>query len=143
MSARDDYPVDSYGEQFETMCDEIDRLRPVVAAALAWADVDDEPRLYDSNDRLWAAVAMFRGDPVTDLPCETCGGTGLCRFPSIEIQALVMVACPDCEVLPTNCNCTQEGLPYCGEPECDVDWCYACGDEYTEPCARHAEVGRP
>ena len=21
--------------------------------------------------------------------------------------------------------------------------CYACGDEYTEPCARHAEVGRP
>lgn len=32
MSARDDYPVDSAGEQYETMCDEIDRLR---AAPLA------------------------------------------------------------------------------------------------------------
>lgn len=41
------------------------------------------------------------------------------------------------------CNCTQDGLPYCGRPECDIDWCWYCGDEYTEPCDRHAEVGRP
>lgn len=46
------------------------------------------------------------------------------------------------EVLPTVCNCTQDGLPYCGQPECDIDWCYACGDEYSEPCPRHTEVGR-
>ena len=47
------------------------------------------------------------------------------------------------EVLPTTCNCTEDGLPYCGRPECDVDWCHTCGDEYSEPCPRHAEVGRP
>lgn len=27
MAARDDYPVDTSGEQYETMCDEIDELR--------------------------------------------------------------------------------------------------------------------
>lgn len=44
------------------------------------------------------------------------------------------------QVLPTTCNCTEEGLPYCGRPECDIDWCWYCGDEYTEPCTRHAGV---
>jgi hypothetical protein len=39
--------------------------------------------------------------------------------------------------LPTVCNCTQDGLPYCGRPKCDIDWCWYCGDEYTEPCPRH------
>ena len=80
-----------------------------------------------------------------DVTCETCGGTGRCTYPSIDAQALVEVACPDCGVLrgmvlPTVCNCTQDGLPYCGRPECDIDWCYACGDEYTEPCRRHEGV---
>lgn len=46
-------------------------------------------------------------------------------------------------VLPTVCNCTENGQPYCGQPECDIDWCWYCGDEYTEPCERHAEFGRP
>jgi hypothetical protein len=46
-------------------------------------------------------------------------------------------------VLPTHCNCVDEGLPYCGRPECDVDWCWYCGDEYSEPCPRHVGVGRP
>ena len=36
------------------------------------------------------------------------------------------------------CNCTEDGRPYCGEPECDVDFCQDCGDEYSEPCKRHA-----
>ena len=73
--------------------------------------------------------------------CGTCGGTGRCTYPSIETQALVVVACPDCElVLPTVCNCTQDGLPYCGRAECDIDWCWYCGDEYTDPCPRHEEV---
>ena len=66
MTARDDYPVDTATEQYETMCDEIDSLRPVVAAAIAWADAEDEsltPGLQDSTDRLWDAVARFRGDP--------------------------------------------------------------------------------
>lgn len=38
------------------------------------------------------------------------------------------------------CNCTQDGLPYCGRPECDIDWCWYCGDEYTDPCPRHEGV---
>lgn len=42
--------------------------------------------------------------------------------------------------LPNVCNCTQEGFTYCGQPDCDIDWCDACGDEYSEPCKRHAEV---
>lgn len=77
--------------------------------------------------------------------CETCDGTGRCTYPSIDAQALVEVACPDCGVLrgmvlPTVCNCTQDGLPYCGRPECDIDWCWYCGDEYTDPCPRHEGV---
>lgn len=47
------------------------------------------------------------------------------------------------DVLPTVCNCTQDGHPYCGRPECDIDWCHACGDEYTEPCPRHEGVDVP
>lgn len=43
-------------------------------------------------------------------------------------------------VFPSTCNCTKEGLPYCGRPECDIDWCWYCGDEYTEPCPRHEGV---
>jgi len=43
-------------------------------------------------------------------------------------------------ILPTACNCTQDGLPCCGQPECDIDWCRDCGDEYTEPCPRHEGV---
>jgi hypothetical protein len=43
-------------------------------------------------------------------------------------------------VMPTTCNCTQDGLPYCGRPECDIDWCWYCGDEYSEPCPRHEGV---
>lgn len=35
------------------------------------------------------------------------------------------------------CNCTEDGLPYCGDPECDIDFCRECGDEYTDPCPRH------
>ena len=63
----------------------------------------------------------------------------------LDAQALVEVACPDCGVLrgmvlPTVCNCTQDGLPYCGRAECDIDWCWYCGDEYTDPCPRHEEV---
>lgn len=50
---------------------------------------------------------------------------------------------PDDFVMPTTCNCTEDGLPYCGRPECDIDWCWYCGDEYTEPCPRRGEVGRP
>lgn len=82
--------------------------------------------------------------------CETCGGTGRCTYPSIDAQALVEVACPDCGVLRGMCwYCGDEyteswvqlhGLPYCGRPECDIDWCWYCGDEYTDPCPRHEGV---
>lgn len=44
MSARYDYPVDSAGEQYETMCDEIDRLR-----ALA-VDLWDELMAWHFDD---------------------------------------------------------------------------------------------
>lgn len=37
----------------------------------------------------------------------------------------------------SECNCTQDGLPYCGDPDCDIDFCPECGDEYTDPCQRH------
>lgn len=47
---------------------------------------------------------------------------------------------PNDFVLPTVCNCTEDGLPYCGRPDCDIDWCWYCGDEYTEPCPRHEGV---
>ena len=33
MSARDDYPTDTATECYETMCDEIDRLRAELATA--------------------------------------------------------------------------------------------------------------
>lgn len=52
-----------------------------------------------------------------------------CGVPTIHCQCL--------------CNCTEEGQPYCGDPECDIDFCEDCGDEYSAPCPRHAEVGRP
>jgi hypothetical protein len=67
---------------------------------------------------------------------------GLCgALAVLDAQSLVVVACPDCEiVLPTVCNCTQSGLPYCGRPDCDIDWCWYCGDEYTDPCPRHEGV---
>lgn len=97
MSARGDYPVDSAGEQYQTMCDEIDdlrlrlawteqiaqargeeneRMRPVVFAALAWADAEDETitsELQDSTDVLWDAVGAFRDPCGPDCELDSTG----------------------------------------------------------------------
>ena len=47
----------------------------------------------------------------------------------------------DCSM--RECCCTQDGRPYCGDPECDIDFCTDCGEEYTNPCPRHESVNRP
>ena len=38
------------------------------------------------------------------------------------------------------CCCENDGLPYCGQPECDIYFCQDCGDEFNEPCARHVDT---
>lgn len=47
----------------------------------------------------------------------------------------------DFVVVTPECCCTDTGDgPYCGDPECDIFYCLACGDEFEEPCARHQGV---
>ena len=79
--------------------------------------------------------------------CECCGQWWGAE-PCLDADGESVLLCEECAASlrtdhATVCNCTQDGLPYCGRPDCDVDWCQDCGDEYTEPCARHEEVGRP
>lgn len=38
---------------------------------------------------------LLLGEPTTPA-CDTCGGSGVCLYPSIDDQALVRVLCPDC-----------------------------------------------
>lgn len=40
------------------------------------------------------------------------------------------------------CCCTEidDLLVYCGQPECDIYFCGDCGDEFDEPCERHADT---
>lgn len=38
------------------------------------------------------------------------------------------------------CNCTEDGGTYCAEPDCDIDFCGQCGEEYDQPCGRHEEA---
>ena len=45
-----------------------------------------------------------------------------------------------CDCGAMQCNCTDNGAPYCGDAECDIDFCQDCGDEYTDPCLRHEGV---
>jgi hypothetical protein len=72
-----------------------------------------------------------------ETPCHTDGN---CCGPGSYCCAHNAPHAHDDVVLPTNCNCTEGGLPYCGRPDCDIDWCWYCGDEYTEPCPRHEGV---
>lgn len=73
--------------------------------------------------------------------CSECGWMwpmgGWVRYETVES----VYRDHDCTpVVPKICNCTENWEPYCGRPECDIDWCRDCGDEYSEPCARHTGV---
>lgn len=37
------------------------------------------------------------------------------------------------------CNCTEDGYPYCGDPQCDIDYCNDCEGELPEIPLRSAQ----
>lgn len=44
----------------------------------------------------WPSAVLAAVVADVDVACDTCGDSGRCTYPSIEAQAPVVVACPDC-----------------------------------------------
>lgn len=88
--------------------------------------------------RTYLNLRAISSHPPADLlaaaaPCETCGGNRrLWHIGTVATGPSEWRGCPDCRItLVGEC-------PTCHGDGCDIDFCLDCGDEYEDPCKRHA-----